>query len=123
MKRNKELKIFLLIAFMSFPIYAENMFDNLFEINASCTSSSGLSIYDISLNSEINSYGEIRYRFAEQDVFYTARVVKKENNILMGIAEFLESRTGDTSGRSWVFTYDIEKKILTDNESIKAKCK
>ena len=108
--KEKQIKIFLLIAFMSFPIYAENMFDNLFEINASCISSSGLSIYDISLNSEINSYGEIRYRFAEQDVFYTARVVKKENNILMGIAEFLESRTGDTSGRSWVFTYDIEKK-------------
>jgi len=121
--KEKQIKIFLLIAFMSFPIYAENMFDNLFEINASCISSSGLSIYDISLNSEINSYGEIRYRFAEQDVFYTARVVKKENNILMGIAEFLESRTGDTSGRSWVFTYDIEKKILTDNENIEAKCK
>lgn len=121
--KEKQIKIFLLIAFMSFPIYAENMFDNLFEINASCISSSGLSIYDISLNSEINSYGEIRYRFAEQDVFYTARVVKKENNILMGIAEFLESRTGDTSGRSWVFTYDIEKKILTDNDNIEAKCK
>ena len=121
--KEKQIKIFLLIAFMSFPIYSENMFDNLFEINASCISSSGLSIYDISLNSEINSYGEIRYRFAEQDVFYTARVVKKENNILMGIAEFLESRTGDTSGRSWVFTYDIEKKILTDNENIEAKCK
>lgn len=121
--KEKQIKIFLLIAFMSFPIYSENMFDNLFEINASCISSSGLSIYDISLNSEINSYGEIRYRFAEQDVFYTARVVKKENNILMGIAEFLESRTGDTSGRSWVFTYDIEKKILTDNDNIEAKCK
>ncbi len=121
--KEKQIKIFLLIAFMSFPIYAENMFDDLSKINATCTSSSGLSIYDISLNSEINSYGEIRYRFAEQDVFYTARVVKKENNILMGIAEFLESRTGDTSGRSWIFTYDIEKKILTDNENIEAKCK
>ena len=123
MTRNKEQKIFLLIAFMSFPIYAENMFDDSSKINATCTSSSGLSIYDISLNSEINSYGEIRYRFAEQDVFYIARVVKKENNMLMGIAEFLESRTGDTSGRSWIFTYDIEKKILTDNENIEAKCK
>ena len=121
--KEKKIKIFLLIAFMSFPIYAENMFDDSSKINATCTSSSGLSIYDISLNSEINSYGEIRYRFAEQDVFYTARVVKKENNMLMGIAEFLESRTGDTSGRSWIFTYDIEKKILTDNENIEAKCK
>ena len=121
--KEKQIKIFLLIAFMSFPIYAENMFDDSSKINATCTSSSGLSIYDISLNSEINSYGEIRYRFAEQDVFYIARVVKKENNMLMGIAEFLESRTGDTSGRSWVFTYDIEKKILTDNDNIKAKCK
>ena len=41
----------------------------------------------------------------------------------MGKAEFLESRTGDTKGRPWVFTYDIAKQILRDNENIEAKCR
>ena len=36
-------------------------------INKTCVSDSGLSIYDISLDTEPNSYGEIRYRFMEQD--------------------------------------------------------
>ena len=93
------------------------------EINKTCKSSSGKSIYDISIDTQINSRGEIRYRFAEQDVFYSATVLKKENNTLMGIAEFLESRSGETKGRPWLFTYDLDNKILTDNDNIEAKCK
>ena len=41
----------------------------------------------------------------------------------MGIAEFLESRSGERKGNTWLFTYDTEKKILTDNDNIEAKCK
>lgn len=92
-------------------------------INKTCVSDSGLSIYDISLNTEPNSYGEIRYRFMEQDTFYSAVVRKQEGNILTGIAEFTDSRTGDTKGRPWIFTYDIEKQTLKDNDNIEAKCK
>jgi hypothetical protein len=119
------MKKLLLVFLRSSPLYAENIIDNQesFIVNKTCTSSSGLSIYDISLNTEINSYGEIRYRFVGQDVFYTAIVTKKEGNLLMGKAEFLESRTGDTKGRPWVFTYDIAKQILRDNENIEAKCR
>ena len=93
------------------------------EINKTCKSLSGKSIYDISINTQINSRGEIRYRFAEQDVFYSATVLKIENNTLMGIAEFLESRSGETKGRPWLFTYDLDNKILTDNDNIEAKCR
>ena len=110
---------------MSSHLYAEKIIDKQesFIVNKTCTPTSGLSIYDISLNTEINSYGEIRYRFFEQDVFYTAIVTRKEGNLLMGKAEFLESRTGETKGRPWIFTYDIEKHILRDNENIEAKCR
>tara|TARA_B110000003_G_scaffold155437_1_gene156033 strand:- start:761 stop:1120 length:360 start_codon:yes stop_codon:yes gene_type:complete len=117
----KILSVFLITS----PLYAENIIDNqeTFIVNKTCTSSSGLSIYDISLNTEINSYGEIRYRFSGQDVFYTAFVTRKEGNLLMGEAKFLESRTGDTRGRPWIFTYDIAKQMLRDNENIEAKCR
>ena len=76
------MKKLFLVFLISSPLSAENIIDNqeTFIVNKSCTSSSGLSIYDISLNTEINSYGEIRYRFAEQDVFYTAIVTRKEGN-------------------------------------------
>jgi len=111
-------KLFLLSLILSSPIFAED-----YTINKSCTSTSGLSIYDISINTEVNSTGEIRYRFMEQDIFYRATVLTKENNILMGIAEFLESRTGESKGSSWIFSYDIQKQILKDNENIEASCK
>ena len=111
-------KLFLLSLILSSPIFAKD-----YTINKSCTSTSGLSIYDISINTEVNSTGEIRYRFMEQDTFYRTTVITREGNVLMGIAEFLESRTGDTKGSSWVFRYDIEKQILKDNENIEASCK
>lgn len=115
--------LLLLVTLMSSSVYAENMFNDLSKINETCISSSGRSIYDISLKNEIFSIGEIRYRFVKQDIFYEARVLRKRGNKLMGIADFLESRTGETSANSWLFTYDMENKILTDNDNIEAKCK
>ena len=92
-------------------------------INKSCVSDSGLSIYDISLNTEPNSYGEIRYRFEGQDVFYSASIKTEEGSKLIGIAEFKESRSGESKGTSWIFTYDRESRTLKDNDNIEAKCK
>lgn len=92
-------------------------------INKNCVSDSGLSIYDISLNTEPNSYGEIRYRFEGQDVFYSAVIRIREGNKLIGIAEFNEVRSGVSVGRPWIFTYDTENETLKDNDSNKAKCK
>ena len=110
-------KLFLLSLIFSNLILAED-----YTINKSCTSTSGLSIYDISINTEVNSTGEIRYRFMEQDTFYRTTVLIREGNILMGIAEFLESRTGGSGGNSWIFRYDIQKQILKDNGNIEASC-
>lgn len=112
-----------LFLMVSISIFSGGIISSSAKINATCKSSSGFSIYDISIDTEINSTGEIRYRFAEQDIFYSATVITKENNILMGIAEFLESRSGETKARPWIFTFDLENKILTDNDNIKAKCK
>ena len=91
-------------------------------INKTCVTDSGLSIYDISLNTEPNSYGEIRYRFEGQDVFYSASIKTEEGSKLIGIAEFKESRSGESKGTSWIFTYDRESRTLKDNDNIEAKC-
>ena len=92
-------------------------------INKTCVTDSGLSIYDISLNTESNSYGEIRYRYMEQDIFYSASIEIEEGSKLIGIAEFKQSRTGESKGVPWIFTYDTKKQTLKDNDSVEAKCK
>ena len=112
----KHLAIALLTLLMSMGAWAD-------AINKTCVSDSGLSIYDISLDTEPNSYGEIRYRFMEQDVFYSAVIRIREDNKLIGIAEFNEGRSGESKGVSWIFTYDTEKQTLKDNDNIEAKCK
>jgi hypothetical protein len=93
-------------------------------INKTCVTDSGLSIYDISLNTESNSWGEIRFRYLEQDIFYSASIKIEEGSKLIGIAEFKENRkTGYPEGVSWIFTYDTKKQTLKDNDSVEAKCK
>ena len=88
----------------------------------SCTSESGQSIYDIEIKDDRNFYGEIRYRFAEQDIFYTANTKISDDNLLMGIAEFKSSRTGEKKGMSWIYTYNIKENILMDNDNVIAFC-
>ena len=113
----KHLSITLITLLMSMGAWAD-------AINKTCVSDSGLSIYDISLDTEPNSYGEIRYRFMEQDIFYSASIEIREGNKLIGIAQFKENRkTGYPEGVSWIFTYDTEKQTLKDNDSDEAKCK
>ena len=88
----------------------------------SCASDSGQSIYDIEIKDDRNFYGEIRYRFAEQDVFYTANTKISDGNLLIGIAEFKSSRTGEKKGISWIYTYNIKENILLDNDNVIAFC-
>lgn len=90
-------------------------------INKSCTSKSGKSIYDISFNT-IERSGEIRYRFFDQDVFYSVQITSINGNKIQGIAEFKDSRSGETRGKSWVFTYEKSKQTLMDNH-LEALCK
>ena len=88
----------------------------------SCTSESGQSIYDIEIKDDRNFYGEIRYRFADQDVFYTTNTKISDDNLIMGIAEFKSSRTGEKKGMSWIYTYNIKENILMDNDNVIAFC-
>ena len=88
----------------------------------SCKTESGLSIYDIEIKKEKNFYSEIRYRFADQDVFYTTNTKISDDNLIMGIAEFNSSRTGEKKGMSWIYTYNIKENILMDNDSVIAFC-
>ena len=91
------------------PLFADEV------INKSCVSKSGNSIYDISLNITKRK-GEIRYRFFEQDIFYSATITSVEGSKTKGIAEFKDSRTGEDKGRPWVFLYDSSNGTLLDND-------
>jgi hypothetical protein len=104
-----KFNLVLALLFVNISAYAEDV------INESCTSKSGASIFDISLNTS-QGVGEVRYRYFEQDVFYSAKITSIEGSVIKGVAEFKESRSGEVRGTSWIFTYDGQKKILWDNE-------
>jgi len=89
-------------------------------ISKRCVSDSGLSIYDIDLDIT-NRNGEIRYRFIGQDIFYTVHLERIENDLVRGIATFKESRTGETKGNPFSFTYDYERNTFTELNTVK-KC-
>ena len=88
----------------------------------SCTTESGQSIYDIEIKKDKNFYGEIRYRYMEQDIFYTANTDIVEDDKFLGIAEFKSSRTGETKGLSWIYTYNSKDNTLMDGDSVIAFC-
>ena len=88
----------------------------------SCKTESGQSIYDIEIKKDKNFYGEIRYRYMEQDIFYTASTEIIQDDKFMGIAEFKSSRTGEEKGVSWIFTYNHKDNILMDNDNVIAFC-
>lgn len=105
----ERVALVILLVFSAILTIAEEV------INESCISKSGKSIMEISLNTS-QGKGEIRYRYFEQDVFYSAEITSIEGSVIKGIAEFKDSRSGESRGTSWVFTYDGAKKILWDNE-------
>lgn len=114
---NKGLLVFL-TCFGASSLFA----DDGQVIKKSCVSESGLSIYDIEIKADKNFAGEIRYRFSGQDIFYTAQTRLIEKNKLIGVAEFSSSRSGETSGTNWIYTYDTKKNTLMDNDNVTAKC-
>lgn len=88
-------------------------------LETECRSKSGQSIYNLKLNLETNS-GKIRYRFMEQDIYYTVRFKNNENK-LIGIADFEKSNTGETKGNTFDFIYYKEEKAL-EELNVKAIC-
>ena len=116
---NKRLRILItLLTFGSFDAAGSDAA----LIKKSCISESGKSIYDIEIKGEKNFYGEIRYRFAGQDIFYTASTNIIEEDKFLGIAEFKSSRSGETRGLSWIYTYNNKDNTLMDNDNVIARC-
>jgi hypothetical protein len=54
--------------------------------------------------------------------FYTANTDIVEDDKFLGIAEFKSSRTGETKGLSWIYTYNFKDNTLMDNDSVIAFC-
>ena len=116
---NKHLPVLIaLLTFGSFGVVGEE----IELIKKSCVSDSGMSIYDIEIKGEKNFYGEIRYRFSGQDIFYTTSTNIIEEDKFIGIAEFKSSRSGETKGLSWIYTYNHKDNTLMDNDNVIAKC-
>ena len=109
-------KIFFIFILFAPALYAE------LEVNKTCTSPSGKSIYQISLNSEIDSVGQIILRFDNQITFYSAKVKITDNDKLVGVSKFLRSETGQTQASPWIFTYDYKKNVFIDDGRLISAC-
>jgi|TARA_B110000483_G_C17856674_1_gene412513 hypothetical protein len=107
--------IYLLFLIFPFIVSAEDIY-------VSCTSASGKSIYDLALPSEDEKTGEIRLRFNDQDILYSAKVKIANTLQLVGVAKYKASRSGHQEAKSWVFTYKIETNTLIDDGRLTANC-
>jgi len=89
-------------------------------VKVQCVSVSGRSIYDLELDTEIQT-GEIRYRFMSQDVFYLVRLNSKDSKVISGVAEFKGSLSGEVRGNPFAFSYDSRSQTFVEL-NIKATC-
>jgi hypothetical protein len=107
--------IYLLFLIFPFIVSAEDIY-------VSCTSPSGKSIYDLALPSEDEKTGEIRLRFEDQDILYSAKVKIINTLQIIGVAKYKASRSGHIEAKSWVFTYNIKTNTLIDDGRLTATC-
>ena len=89
-------------------------------ISKRCTSDSGMSIDDIQLDT-FKKNGEIRYRFMDQDIFYSVYIESADSNVIEGIATFKESRTGERRGNPFSFKFDNKINTFYELNTV-AKC-
>ena len=89
-------------------------------IKVQCVSASGQSVYDLELDTKQQN-GEIRYRFMQQDVFYSVLLDSKDTGSIAGIAQFKGSLSGEIRGSSFAFTYEKKKKMFSEN-NLQASC-
>lgn len=98
------------LIFIGLNAYAES-------IDQFCLSKSGKSSYHINLDTNAHR-GVLDYEFMGQKVSYKISEVKQEKAIFTGIAEFLSSKTGESKGNSFVFTYDSVGKTFSENNMV-----
>lgn len=80
---------------------------------ARCISPSGLSTYDLDLDTETQK-GEIRYRFQRQDVFYDVTLNSESTELIVGVAVFKSSLSGEIKGNPFAFTYDPGSRLFKE---------
>lgn len=98
---------------------------NCSEVNAeiilrTCVSTSGRSTYYINLDTLTRS-GEIRYKYMNQDIIYSAHLTKIDGNTIDGIAVFKKSNSGETRGNPFDFKYLILDRVFFEL-NVEAKC-
>lgn len=76
--------------------------------------SQGGSIYDIDIDMA-QHLGEVRYRWMGQDIFYQLQSITEDGEVIMAVAKFYESRSGETKGRPWVFSYHMGRDTVIDS--------
>ena len=94
---------------------------NAESFTSTCISESGRSQYDLELDTYSRD-GTIRYRFAEQDVFYKVHIDKVDSELIEGIAIFESSSSGESKGNPFKFTFDLKNNIFNEL-NITAYCK
>jgi len=80
-------------------------------LTATCKYQSGLSTYVLKFDLTAGS-GDIRYRFMDQDVFYTAHIQQITDSELRGIAVFSRSNSGETKGNPFNFVFNIRENVF-----------
>ena len=97
-----------LLLFISTSVFSETIIKK-------CISDSGLSEFRINLN--MNALrGVADYKFSGQDITYEINKLEIQDDVIHGLAMFVESRTGETKGNSFVFIYDKTKNLIFDGD-------
>ena len=105
------MKLLTTIALLCFSVVANAEAKSV--VSKRCTSSSGLSIYDIELVPNTKK-GKIRYRFMGQDVFYDITIEDISDESISGVAVFKSSRSGETQGNPFSFKYNFEQNTFVE---------
>jgi hypothetical protein len=93
------------------------------DVYVSCISPSGKSVYDLALPAGDEMTGEIRLRFDDQDILYSAKIKIINPTQLIGVAKYKASRSGHQDAKAWVFTYNTANNTLIDDGRLTAACK
>ena len=60
--------------------------------------------------------GVADYKFSGQDITYEINKLEIQDDVIHGLAMFVESRTGETKDDSFVFIYDKTKNLIYDGD-------
>jgi len=91
------------------------------QIEKVCVSDSGMSTYDVRLNTA-GRRGTIRYMYMGQDIRYAVNRMTVDGSVVSGEALFAGSATGETRGTPILFRYDHQADVFEDGQTT-ARCR